>query len=123
MENNIVTPNQQAQANTAFVQSGVSVDKVNTTENNAGASDGFKFFGCCSKSLKRFSVVIFIMNIFLSLGILGAVIVKIIIELGTAILPLLAVPIFTLFVLLIIISRFVSALIYGFAEIVEKSEK
>lgn len=90
---------------------------------SASNDNGFKFFKCCSASLKRFSVIVFIMNIFISLGLLGAVIVTVIVNLGTALLPVLALPLFTLFVILIIISRFVSALIYGFAEIVEKSEK
>ena len=121
MENNDTTPMEQMNE--------VIVNQPEVKENEASAqSEGslfgnFKFFGNCSRSLKRFSVIIFILNVFLAIGILSAVILKIVIELGTAILPLLALPVFTLFVLLIIIARFISALIYGFAEIVEKSEK
>lgn len=113
MENNVILNEQNTN----------SVEELKQEVEKEETKDSFKFFGCCSKSLKRFSVIIFILNIFLSVGILGAVMVKIIVELGTAILPLLAVPIFTLFVILIILARFVSALIYGFAEIVEKNEK
>ncbi len=86
-------------------------------------SSGFKFFRNCAVSLKRFSVLIFVINLFIAIGITGALTVVLAINLGVEMLSLLALPIVTLLVILVVLARFVSALIYGFAEIVEKSEK
>ncbi|MBR5442442.1 MAG: hypothetical protein IKV44_05770 [Clostridia bacterium] len=83
----------------------------------------FKFFRNCAASLKKFSVLIFVINLFISLGITGAVTVLLAVNLGAQMLSLLALPIVTLLIILIVLSRFASALIYGFAEIVEKAEK
>lgn len=87
------------------------------------SSSKIKFFGNCSKSLKRFSIVLFIINIFVSIGLTGALTISLFFKVGLEMLGFLAFPIFTVFVVLIIISRFISALVYGFAEIVEKYEK
>lgn len=84
---------------------------------------GLRFFRNCSASLKRFSVLIFVINLFVAIGITGALTVVLAINLGVEMLSLLALPIVTLLVILIVLARFASALIYGFAEIVEKSEK
>ncbi len=83
----------------------------------------FKFFRNCAASLKRFSVLVFVINVFVAVGITGALTVLLAINLGTQMLALLALPIVTMFIILVILARFVSALIYGFAEIVEKAEK
>lgn len=83
----------------------------------------FNFFKCCSASLKRFSFIIFIINLFFALALTGVAIVLVSVYLGVNTLSLLALPIFTVFLLLVVIARFISALIYGFAEIVENNEK
>ena len=83
----------------------------------------FRFFRNCASSLKRFSVLIFVINLFIAIGITGALTVVLAINLGAQMLSLLALPIITVFVILIVLARFVSALVYGFAEIVEKAEK
>ncbi len=91
-----------------------------TVEEKSGE---FKFFKNCSASLKRFSVLVFVINIFLSIALTGVGVVLCAVYAGVQMLSLLALPIITVFVILIVIARFISALIYGFAEIVEKSEK
>ncbi len=83
----------------------------------------FKFFKCCSASLKRFSIIMFVINAFIAVTVTGVAAVLLGVYIGTAMLALLALPLITLFVILILIARFISALIYGFAEIVEKNEK
>ncbi len=83
----------------------------------------FNFFKCCSASLKRFSFIIFIINLFFAVALTGVAIVLVSIYLGVSMLSLLALPIFTVFLIFVVIARFISALIYGFAEIVEKNEK
>ncbi len=83
----------------------------------------FRFFRNCAASLKRFSILIFVINLFIAIGITGALTVVLAINLGTQMLSLLALPIITVFVILVVLARFISALIYGFAEIVEKAEK
>lgn len=83
----------------------------------------FKFFKSCSASLKRFSVIIFIINLFLSITLIGVAVVVLGVYIGYEMLALLALPILTVAVILVVLSRFVSALVYGFAEIVEKHEK
>lgn len=82
----------------------------------------FKFFKCCSASLKRFSVIVFVISLFFAVTLTGIGVVLIAVYLGTAMLTLLALPMVTLFIILVVIARFISALVYGFAEIVEKSE-
>ena len=86
-------------------------------------ADGFKFFKNCSSSLKRFSVLIFGINIFLIIVAVVISSVLIALKIGTDLLSVLIIPIISASVILVVISRFISALIYGFAEIVEKYEK
>lgn len=108
-----------------IVQQAVQPQAESSVDTQQGDFKGFdfKFFRNCSASLKRFSILIFVINLFISLGIVGALTVVLAISLGTQMLSLLALPIVTLFVILVVIARFVSALVYGFAEIVEKAEK
>lgn len=84
---------------------------------------GIKFFKSCSTSLKRFSILIFIVNVFLSVAITGVVAVLLVVSVGADMLSLLALPLVTLFVILVVLARCVSAFVYGFAIIVEKAEK
>ena len=84
---------------------------------------GFRFFKNCSASLKRFSVLIFAINIFFIVIAAVLAVVLIAVNLGGDMLSLLAVPILTVAIVLVVLSRFFSAVIYGFAEIVEKYEK
>lgn len=102
-------------------------DVQSTPEKDYQKSDikgiDFKFFRNCAASLKKFSILVFVINIFVAVGITGAATVLLAVNLGTQMLSLLALPLITLFIILIILARFVSALIYGFAEIVEKAEK
>lgn len=98
----------------------VDVGKPEAT--NQKSTFDFKFFKCCSATLKRFSVIVFVMNMFITL-VVGAVSVVLLgVYVGTQMMSLLLVPIICVVVILILISRLVSALIYGFAEIVEKYE-
>ncbi len=83
----------------------------------------FRFFKNCSASLKRFSIVMFVINLFLAIALTGVGVVLLLVYFNAAMLSLLALPLITLFVILVVIARFISALIYGFAEIVEKYEK
>lgn len=91
-------------------------------DENKASGFGFKFFKKCSTSLKRLSVVVFILNMFflISLIIVGAVFLGV--WLGFDMLSFLALPLITVFVIGVVIARLISALIYGFAEIVEKNE-
>ena len=104
-------------------------DEMNTeilesTENIKSAdNEGFKFFKNCSSSLKRFSVLIFGINIFLIIVAVVISLVLIALKIGTELLSVLIIPIISASIILIVLSRFISALIYGFAEIVEKYEK
>lgn len=82
----------------------------------------FKFFKSCSATLKRFSVILFVINLFITITIVGVGIVLLAVYIGAEMLTLLALPIFTVSVILVLLARFVSALVYGFAEIVEKHE-
>ncbi len=83
----------------------------------------FKFFKNCSASLKRFSVILFIINLFVAISLTGVIVVLLAVYLGVQLLGLLALPVLTVFIILIVLARFVSALVYGFAEIVESNEK
>lgn len=85
--------------------------------------NGIKFFGNCSASLKRFSILIFVINIFLAVTLVGVGTVILGVYVGFKLIALLTLPIITCLVILIVLARFLSALIYGFAEIVEKAEK
>lgn len=97
--------------------------EANTADGTKDKGGDFKFFKCCSASLKRFSIIMFVINLFFAVALTGVVVVLIAVYLGSAMLTLLALPLVTLFVILVVIARFISALISGFAEIVEKSEK
>lgn len=86
-------------------------------------AESFKFFKNCSASLKKLSVAMFIINLFL---IVIGVVIGIIFAanfMGLGIIALLAVPIISVIAILVVIARLISGLIYGFAEIVEKHEK
>ena len=89
---------------------------------NVNVSLDFKFFKCCSATLKKFSVIIFVMNLFITLvaAVVGVVLIGVYI--GTQMMSLLLVPILCVVAIFVLVSRLISALIYGFAEIVEKYE-
>ncbi len=118
MENNKVVNN---------TEENVSVESV--TENNApenkkeGKEQEFKFFKCCSASLKRLAIVTFIINLFISISVVGMGAVLLGVYIGGDMLTLLALPLVTAFAIFVVIARLISGLIYGFAEIVEKNEK
>lgn len=82
----------------------------------------FKFFKCCSATLKKFSLIMFIVNLFVTLvaAVVGVVLIGVYV--GTQMMSLLLVPIICVVAILVLIARLISALIYGFAEIVEKHE-
>lgn len=83
----------------------------------------FKFFKCCSASLKRLSIITFIINLFVSISVIGMTAVLLGVYIGGEMLTLLALPLVTAFAIFVVIARLISGLIYGFAEIVEKNEK
>lgn len=94
-------------------------------ENNAeiaNVSFDFKFFKSCSSTLKKFSVIVFVINLFITIvaAVVGVVLIGVYI--GTQMMSLLLVPILCVVAIFVLISRLISALIYGFAEIVEKYE-
>ena len=97
---------------------GEQTKKVQPKEN-----EPFKFFKNCSATLKKLSVAVFAINLFLIIitAVLGVVIAGVYV--GWDVISLLAVPIISVIAILVVLSRLVSALIYGFAEIVEKHEK
>lgn len=96
-------------------------DNSALTENTKLNLD-FKFFKCCSATLKKFSVIIFVMNLFITLvsAVVGVVLIGVYI--GTQMMTLLIVPIICVVAIFVLVARLISALIYGFAEIVEKYE-
>ena len=98
------------------------VNDAETSVENGKVSLDFKFFKCCSATLKKFSVIIFVMNLFITLvaAVVGTVLIGVYI--GTQMMSLLLVPILCVVVILVLVARLISALIYGFAEIVEKYE-
>lgn len=93
------------------------------TEKTKKGGVDFKFFKSCSTTLKRFSVILFVINIFVSIvaAVVGVVLIGVYV--GFEMFSLLAVPIICVLVILVVIARLISALIYGFAEIVETHEK
>ena len=102
----------------------IKEEPVNDVAEAKKGKDGeFKFFKNCSASLKKFSVIMFVINIFLAITLTSVAVILIAIYMNVSMLTLLALPLITLFVVLVIIARFISALIYGFAEIVENNEK
>lgn len=102
-------------------------NEINNTETQKSETEknnsGFKFFKSCSATLKRFSVLMFVINIFLAVVIAIVGVILIAAYVGVEMLSLLAIPIICVLVILVVLARLVSALIYGFAEIVEKYEK
>lgn len=83
----------------------------------------FKFFKNCSGTLKKLSVAVFVVNLFIIViaAVLGVVMCGMYV--GFEVVAMLAVPIISVVAILVIFARLTSALIYGFAEIVEKHEK
>lgn len=101
------------------------VNEINNTENsidNSKISIDFKFFKCCSATLKKFSVIMFVVNLFITIvtAVVGVVLIGVYV--GTQMMSLLLVPIICVVAIFVLVARLVSALIYGFAEIVEKYE-
>lgn len=86
-------------------------------------AEPFKFFKNCSGTLKKLSVAVFVVNLFIIViaAVLGVVMCGMYI--GFEVVAMLAVPIISVVAILVIFARLTSALIYGFAEIVEKHEK
>ena len=100
-----------------------NINSTLSDENKKASKEfDFQFFKCCSASLKRFSLIMFVINIFL---ILVAAVIGVFVcvaYVSAEMISILAFPIFCIVAILVVIARFVSALIYGFAEIVEKHE-
>lgn len=100
-----------------------NINSTLSAENKKASKDfDFQFFKCCSATLKRFSLIMFVVNIFL---ILVAAVIGVFVcvaYVSAELISILAFPIVCVIVILVIIARFISALIYGFAEIVEKHE-
>ena len=86
-------------------------------------AEPFKFFKSCSGTLKKLSVAVFVINLFLIViaAVLGVVMVGMYI--GFEVVAMLAVPFISVIAILVIFARLMSALIYGFEENVEKHEK
>ncbi len=93
-----------------------------SSKTNNGSSE-FKLFKCCSATLKRLSVLLFVVNLFLAVTAAVVAVIAIIFYIGLDMVSLLAVPIVCLVAVMVVIARLVSALVYGFALIVEKHEK
>ncbi len=98
------------------------VENTDLTVENGKVSLDFKFFKCCSATLKRFSVIMFVVNLFVTIvaAVVGVVLIGVYI--GTQMMSLLLVPILCVVAIFVLVARLISALIYGFAEIVEKYE-
>lgn len=95
---------------------------VTAESTNEKISIDFKFFKNCSATLKKFSLIIFIMNLFVILVAAVVGIVLIGVYVGVQMMSLLILPIVCVVAIFVLVSRLISALIYGFAEIVEKYE-
>ena len=98
------------------------VENADLVTENGKASFDFKFFKCCSATLKKFSVIMFVVNLFITIvaAVVGVVLIGVYI--GTQMMSLLLVPILCVVAIFVLVARLISALIYGFAEIVEKYE-
>ena len=96
--------------------------ETETKKDNTKEPEQFKFFKNCSATLKKLSVAVFVINLFLIViaAVLGVVMVGM--YGGFEVVAMLAVPFISVIAILVIFARLVSALIYGFAEIVEKHE-
>ncbi len=101
-------------------------NKTIATENTAGKNNSkefdFQFFKCCSATLKRFSIIIFIVNVFITLVAAVVGVIVCIAYVSVEMISILAFPIICVVAIMLIFARLISALIYGFAEIVEKHE-
>ncbi|MGN0526678.1 MAG: hypothetical protein ACI4IF_04515 [Acutalibacteraceae bacterium] len=84
---------------------------------------GFAFFKNCSETLKRLSVILFIINIFIAISLMVVAVVVIGVYISFDMLSIVVLPLVCLLVISVVLARFISALVYGFAEIVEKYEK
>lgn len=89
---------------------------------NEKISFDFKFFKCCSATLKKFSVIMFIANLFITIVAAAVGIVLIGVYIGTQMMSILLVPILCVVAIFVLVARLISAFIYGFGEIVEKYE-
>ena len=104
-------------------------NKTKTTEENISVADAqkinidFKLFKCCSATLKKFSLIMFVVSLFVTLvcAVVGVVLIGVYV--GTKMMSLLLLPIICVVGILVLVARLISALIYGFAEIVEKYEE
>ena len=96
-------------------------ENVNVAEDKKLNLD-FKFFKSCSATLKKFSVIMFVVNLFITIvaAVVGVVLIGVYV--GTQMMSLLLVPILCVVAIFVLVARLISALIYGFAEIVEKYE-
>ena len=72
---------------------------------------------------KRFSILLFVINIFLAITFVGVGTIVLGVYVGFDLIALIILPIITFLIILIVLARFLSAIVYGFAEIVEKAEK
>lgn len=84
---------------------------------------GIAFFKNCSETLKRFSVILFVINIFIAVSLMVVAVVVIGVYISFDMISIVILPLVCLLVISVIVARFISALVYGFAEIVEKYEK
>ena len=96
--------------------------EIETKKEDKKEPESFKFFKNCSATLKKLSVAVFAINLFLIavVAVLGVVLLGMYV--GFEVVAMLAVPFISVVAILVIFARLVSALIYGFAEIVEKHE-
>ena len=108
---------------TETVTPAVEVEEKMVETKQVQSAEPFKFFKNCSATLKKLSVAVFAVNLFLIVvvAVLGVVMGGM--YAGFDIISILAVPIISVVAILVIFARLLSALIYGFAEIVEKHEK
>ena len=90
---------------------------------NDEISFNFRFFKSSAQSLKRFSLVLFILNLFFIVTGTAVGAVYLAVLLGGQLMAMLAMPIVLVVVVLILLARFLSAVVYGFGEVVEKAER
>lgn len=100
----------------------VAENKNTKDEKNVEKDAEFRFFKCCSASLKRLAIVMFVVSLFISVSVVGITAVLLGVYIGGDMLTLLALPLVTALAVLVVVARLISGLIYGFAEIVEKHE-
>ena len=95
-----LAPTQQIDAVSEIKESSVApVEEVSEKKEAESVKDAdFKFFKCCSASLKRFSLLIFVINVFLCIALAGIAVILCAVYLGVEMLSLLALPIITVIV-------------------------